>query len=127
MGAMSNYLAGKVRDHVLRNISYTSPTTVYLALFTSAVTEAGTGTEVTGGSYARQAITFNAGTLSGEATQAAAVTFSNMPGCTVKSVAIMDAASSGNMLVFASLPRQRTVPSNDAFTLDSGDFRILFD
>jgi hypothetical protein len=127
MGAMTDYLANKVRDHVLRNTSYTSPTTVYLALFTTAPTEAGGGTEVTGGSYARQAIAFNAGTLAGEAVQAAGETFTNMPSCTVVAVAVMDALTSGNMLDFASLPRQRVVPSGDSFTLDNGDFRVLFD
>lgn len=127
MGAMTDYLANKVRDHVLRNTSYTSPTTVYLGLLTTAATEAGGGTEVTGGSYARQAITFNAGTAAGEAEQNAAVTFTNMPACTVVSVAIYDAVSSGNMLIHAALPRQRVVPSGDSFTLDNGDFRLIID
>lgn len=127
MGAMTDYLANKVRDHVLRNTSFTSPTTVYLALFTTPIEEDGTGTEVTGGSYARQAIAFDAGTLAGEAVQAAAETFTGMPSATVHSVAVFDAVTAGNMLIFGALPRQRTVSSGDAFTLDAGDLSVLFD
>jgi len=56
MAEFSNYLENKVLDHVLRNVSYSSPTTVYVGLYTSDPTDAGSGTEVSGGSYARQAL-----------------------------------------------------------------------
>ncbi len=56
MAEFSNYLENKVLDHVLRNTSYTSPTTVYVGLYTSDPTDAGSGTEVSGGSYARQVL-----------------------------------------------------------------------
>ena len=45
MAEFSNYLENKILDHVLKNISYTSPTTAYVGLFTSDPTDAGTGTE----------------------------------------------------------------------------------
>lgn len=127
MGSMSNYLASKVRDHSLRNIAYTSPTTVYLACFTTATTEAGGGTEVTGGSYARVAITFSAGAYAGLAEQAASVAIANMPTCTVVAVALMDAATVGNMLFHARLPRPRALTAGQSFDLNSGDFRVLVD
>ena len=57
---MTDYLEGKLSDHTVRHVSYTSPTTVYLALFTSATDDTGGGTECTGGSYARQAAAFSA-------------------------------------------------------------------
>lgn len=125
--AMSNYLANAVRDHVLRNTAYTSPTTVYLALFTTATTEAGGGTEVTGGSYARQAITFAAGTLDGQADQSSSITFSNMPAATVTNAAVFDAVSAGNMLFHGRLPRQRIVAGGASIVLNSGDLKILID
>ena len=127
MGSMSDYLATKVRDHTLRNIAYTSPTTVYLACFTTATTEAGGGTEVTGGSYARVAIAFSAGVYAGLAEQSGSVAIANMPTCTVVSIALMDAASSGNMLFHARLPRQRSLTAGQSFDLNSGDFRVLVD
>lgn len=126
MSAMTNYLANQIRDHVLRNVAYTSPGTVYLALFTTATTEAGGGTEVTGGSYARQAITF-AGPSAGLAEQSGSITFASMPAVTVVAAAIMDAATVGNMLFHGRLPRLLILGAGQSFTLASGDFKVLLD
>ena len=60
MAEFSNYLENAIIDAVLRNTSYTSPTTVYVGLFTTDPTDADSGTEVSGGSYARTAVTFSA-------------------------------------------------------------------
>ena len=59
-GSMTNYSEAALIDHLLRNTAYTSVATVYLALFTDDPTDAATGTEVTGGSYARESIAFDA-------------------------------------------------------------------
>jgi hypothetical protein len=56
----SDFLENAMINHVYRNTAYTPPTAVYAALYTTDPTDADTGTEVTGGSYARQAITFGA-------------------------------------------------------------------
>ena len=74
MAEMSNYLENALINATLRNTSYTSPTTTYLALYTSDPTDADTGTEITGGSYVRQAITFGAPS-NGTSTNSAAVEF----------------------------------------------------
>jgi len=126
MGAMTDYLADALRDHVLRNTTYTSPATVYAALFSTATTEVGTGTEVTGGSYARQAVTFSAGTPAGQAI-AGGISFSSMPTVTVVALAIYDAASGGNMLFHGRLPSARAVVSGETYVLNSSDLRILID
>ena len=57
--AKSNYLENKVIDHFLGTSSTSAPSNVYLALFTSDPTDAGSGTELTIGSngYTRNAIT----------------------------------------------------------------------
>ena len=57
---MSNHLENALINATLRNTSYTSPATVYVALFTTDPTDAGSGTEVSGGSYARTSVTFAA-------------------------------------------------------------------
>ena len=54
MAEFSNFMENKIIDHMLRNQAYTPPATVYVALYTSDPTDADTGTEVSGGSYARQ-------------------------------------------------------------------------
>ena len=60
MAEFSNYLENAIINAVLRNTSYTSPTTVYVGLFTNDPTDADAGTEVSGGSYARVSVTFGA-------------------------------------------------------------------
>ena len=60
-GNLSNYLENKLLDHFLATTSYTAPSNVYVALMTVAEDDTGTaGTEVSGGSYARQTATFDA-------------------------------------------------------------------
>lgn len=127
MASMTDYLQDKIRDHVLRNVSYTSPTTVYIALFTTATTGAGGGTEVTGGSYARQACAFTAGASgTGAADNTAAESFTNMPACTVTHLAIMDASTAGNMLLHGPLTASKVVAGGDTFTLLAGSIDVVF-
>lgn len=124
---MTDYLEDKLRDHVLRNVAYTSPPTVYLRLFSTATTDAGGGTEVAGGSYTGQAVTFQAGAAgSGAADNSAAVSFSNMPGATVTHAALFDAATGGNMLMHAALTSPKTVNAGDTLTFSAGDVDAIF-
>jgi len=61
MDAKTNYLEDAVLNAVLRNVSFTSPATVYVGLFTADPGEAGSlANEVSGGSYARVSVTFGA-------------------------------------------------------------------
>ena len=101
-------------DATLRSTSYTSPTTTYLALYTSDPTDADTGTEITGGSYVRQAITFGAPS-NGTSTNSAAVEF---PQATadwgvISHVAIRDAVTSGNLLFHTALDASKTINNGD--------------
>lgn len=127
MASMTDYLEDKLRDHVLRNIAYTSPTTVYLALFSTATTDAGGGTEATGGSYARQAVTFQAGGAgSGAADNDAEIEFLNMPAGTWTHGALFDAATAGNMLLHAPLSSPKTTGAGDALAIAAGDVDAIF-
>ena len=56
--SFSNYLENKVLLHVFGATAYTAPATLYVGLFTSNPGETGGGTEVSGGSYARQTAAF---------------------------------------------------------------------
>ena len=127
MASMTDYLEGKLRDHVLRNVAFTSPTTVYLALFTTATSDAGGGTEVSGGSYARQAVAFTAGAAgSGAADNTDPETFSNMPAVTVTHAALFDALTGGNMLMHAPLSAPKTVNAGDSLIFAAGDVDAVF-
>jgi hypothetical protein len=105
-------------------------TTVYLALFTVAPTDAGGGTEVSGGSYARVAVACSlaawAGTQApgttaassgtgGQTSNNATVTFvaPSADWGTVVAFGIMDALTGGNLLHAASLSVSRTILNGD--------------
>lgn len=54
MSAATNYFEEQIGTHVLRTGSFTKPTAIYVALFTTLPDEAGTGgVEVTGTGYTR--------------------------------------------------------------------------
>jgi hypothetical protein len=126
MASMSDYLADALVKHVCTNTSYTSPTTVYLALYTTATAADGTGTEVTGGSYARQAVAFTFGAAgSGAVANTATETFTNMPACTVTHAAIWDAVTAGNMLFHGPLAASKVVPSGNDFAIAAGDIDVV--
>lgn len=124
MSSMTDFFENKVIDHLLRNQSYTPPATVYLALFTTATTDAGGGTEVTGGSYARQACALSAAS-GGASSNSSTISFTNMPACTVTHAALMDASTSGNMLLHGALAASKTVSAGETLSFAAGDVDVV--
>ena len=124
-GNLTNYLENKLLDHFLGTTTYTRPT-VYVALFTVAPGDAGGGTEVTGGSYARQAAAFDA-TSSGATSNSANIDFTGMPAATTVAIAIFDASTSGNMLVHGTLTTNKTTDAGDTLRIATGDLDISID
>ena len=122
---MSNYLENALINATLRNTTYTSPSTVYAALFTTDPTDAGTGTEVSGGSYARQAITFGAPS-NGASTNSAAVEFPQATGNwgTITHFGIYDASSSGNLLYHGALTSSKTIETGDVFKFATSNISV---
>lgn len=125
-GNLSNYLENKILDHVLGTTSYTMPSNVYLALYTVAPTDSGGGTEVTGGSYVRKAITFGSAS-GGTASNDLLVDFTGMPACTVVAVGLFDASTSGNLLIYGDLTSSKTLDAGDIFRAQIGDIIISID
>ena len=125
MAEMSNYLENALINATLRNTSYTSPSSSYLALYTSDPTDADTGTEVSGTSYARQAITFGAPS-NGVSTNSAAIEFPQAGGSwgTVTHVGIRDASTSGNLLYHTALDASKTIATGDVFRVASGSLSV---
>lgn len=122
---MSTYLQDKVVNLSLRNTAYTPPTTVYLGLFTTTLNAAGTGTEVSGGSYARQSLTFSASS-SGATATSADVTFPTATASwgTVTYAGIYDASTGGNLLYFTPLDVSKTIDSGDIFKVTAGNLTV---
>ena len=120
MAGKSDYLENKFLDWLLRGQAFTPPATVYVGLFTATPSDAGGGTEVVGGSYARVAVASSlvnwAGTQgpgttttssgsNGQTSNNVAVTFptSSASWGTVAWFGVFDAASGGNLLGWGTL------------------------
>jgi hypothetical protein len=125
MAAMSNYLETALVNAVLRNTSYTSPTTVYVGLFTSDPTDAGSGTEVSGGSYTRKAMAFSSPS-NGATSNSSAVEFDQATASwgTVTHIAIRDALTAGNMLYHSPLDASKTIATGDVFRVAIGSLSV---
>lgn len=125
MSEMSDYLENALINAVLRNTSYTSPTTTYVSLHTADPTDAGTGTEVSGGSYARTSATFGAPS-NGVTTNSAAVEFPQATGSwgTVSHIGIWDASTTGNMLFHTALDTSKTIENGDIFKIAIGSLSV---
>jgi len=140
MSALTDFGENKLIDFLFRAASLSKPTTWYVALFTTATSDAGGGTEVTGGSYARVqrdpadgnwnatqgGISGNSSGTGGLTDNVAALTF---PAPTanwgvITHFALFDASTSGNMWLHGALTTPKTVnngdpaPSFPAGTLD---------
>jgi len=125
--SFSNYLETKVLEHVFSGTAYTSPATVYVGLFTSDPAEDGSGTEISGGSYARQAGAFT--TTGNTATTSGAIEFPTATASwgTITHIGIYDASSAGNLLAYAPLTASKAIASGDVFRIPAGDIDITLD
>lgn len=105
----------------------TRPTTsLKVALVTANGTDSAAGTEVTGGSYARQNVTFSAAS-GGATSNTGAVTYTNMPACTVVGVEVWDNAGSPVRLWHGALTANKVVNAADTFTIAIGDLDLSLD
>jgi hypothetical protein len=144
MSAMSDYLENKLVDHVFRGQSYSLPV-LYVGLLTAAPNDAGGGTEVSGGSYARvkaaagasQALTDWKSTQNdslastgtgGNTTNTNAVNFPTPSATwgTVTHFGIYDALSGGNLLFWGALTIAKTINESDTVTFPAGSLSITF-
>jgi len=143
MAAMTDFLENKIIDWLLRGQAYTPPATAYIGLLTAAPSDSAAGTEVTGGSYARVAVTSNAtnwNSTDGDNDAASSgadgttendvvVTFP-APSANWGSVThfgIYDAATSGNLLIYAALTTAKTINNGDpapSFAVGALSFQI---
>ena len=128
MAEMSNYLENALINVTLRNTAYTAPTTVYLALYTTDPTDADTGTEVSGGSYARQSLSVTTASA-GIVTSSADVTFPQATANwgTISHIGILDALTSGNLLMHTELTTSKTIELGDIFKIPTGNLTAELD
>lgn len=125
MASATDFLEGKLLDHALRIASWTMPSGLWVALYTTATSDAGGGTEVTGGSYARQPVTFGAGAAANERANSAALSFPNMPAVTVTHAAIHDAVTAGNMHWHGALSSSVVMVAGNTFSFGVGEIDCI--
>ena len=125
MAALSNYLENALMNAVLNNTSYTSPTTTFVGLFTSDPTDAGSGTEVSGGSYARKAASFG-NASQGNCLNDADITFDQATGNwgTITHFGLYDAVTSGNLLFHGALTSSKAIETGDIFKIATGNSSV---
>jgi len=131
MAAMTDYLKNKMVDFLMRGQAFVPPATQYVALFTTSPGPSGSGTEVTGGSYARVGVASSLANWSG--TQGAGTTTpsSGSSGTTsnngevlfpaptadwglVTHIGIFDASTAGNCLFYGALTQSKYVYNGDS-------------
>lgn len=141
MAALTDYMENKLIDFLLRGQALgitgasaaagTGPTTLYLGLLTANPTDSTAGTEVTGGSYARVAITSSLANWAGTQSAGSTVASSGTGGTTsnngvvtfpaptanwgvVTGFGIYDASTAGNLLIYGALTVSKTINNGDA-------------
>ena len=109
---LPDIIENQLLDALVGTTAYTVTGPIKLALVTANGNDASAGTEVTGGSYARQTIAFDAA-ASGSIDNNASISFTGMPAVTVVGIEIYDSAGSPKRLAYGALTASRTVTSGD--------------
>lgn len=120
MGAMSDYMEGKVVDSFLRNTAYTPAASVYVGLFESDPGEGTGGTETSYTGYARQVSTWTAIDGSGQTKNVGALTFpangNASASVTITHLVVFDALTTGNRLLYTALTAPKTLSVGDVLS-----------
>lgn len=135
MSALTNYGENAFLNSWFRTQSAYKPSAIYIGLLTAAADpEAGTVTEVSGGSYARVAITQADAQWNAPSNSSGAQLISNVNAVnfatasanwgTVTHIGIYDASTSGNLIAVLALTASRTVNNGDSFSIPAGQLQL---
>jgi hypothetical protein len=128
MSSFTDYTENLVLTFLFTDGTATRPTAWYVGLFTSAPTDEGGGTEVSGSAYARKATgTITVSGTATTATNSAAIEFAPASGGdwgTITHAAVFDAETGGNMLAYAELTTARTINDGDVFRVPASSLTI---
>lgn len=120
------YLDDNFINVALRGIAFTPPAQIYVSLYTVAPSVSGGGTEVAGGSYARQLVTFVA-PVNGQSSNTAEILFpvASADWGTIVAFALMDASSGGNMQYFGNLSTPRLIQTSDQVRFPASSLVVI--
>ena len=128
-GAISNYLANALLDHMFKNTAYTVPTNLYVALSTATITDSDTGTTITepsGNAYARKVYNTWDTAAAGASANSSAITFATPTGSwgLITYSALIDALTLGNMLLYGTATPNQTPDNGDTVEYPTGDYDV---
>lgn len=130
MGSASDYLEGKILDHMI-GTAYSAPATWYAAASTADPTDDASGiAEPSGNNYARASVAANTFSRSvSTIDNDAAITFNEATGSwgTITHWALYDAATSGNMLWHGELTSSQVIASGETLRFPAGTLDITAD
>lgn len=125
MAEFTDYAENKILN-LMRNVAWTE-FAAYVGLFTAAPSDAGGGTEVSGGDYARELADLSEATGSGGATSNANdITFTTATAAwgTITHIGIFDAVSGGNLIMWTAIDVEKTVGDGDTFKINAGELDL---
>ena len=125
--SLSNTFETHTLNYLFTATSVTRPTAWYVALFTSNPDEDASGTEVSGGAYARQSVAFTVS--SNTASNSAAIEFptATAPYGTVTHIGVFDASSGGNLIAYAALTTSKAIDTGDVMRIPSSDLDVTME
>jgi hypothetical protein len=128
----SNFLETQALNHFFRNGQVASVPILYLALYISDPTDADIGTEVAGGGYVRQIISFSAPAQVEGAGQIAndnQIVFPTATAnwSTISHWGVRDASTGGNLLTYAPVPTPKLIEQGDEAKFNAGAITISLD
>ncbi len=127
MAQMSNYLETNLINHVFRNATFSTPGSVYAALYSTDPTDADSGTELTGDGYARKEALFGVPS-DGVTVNSADIVFdtATLDWDEVTHVGVRDALTGGNLLMHKILTTPVSTTSGNNFRIAATDLEITF-
>lgn len=131
MSSFSDFYEGAVLDHIFGLSAALAQPTVYLAVSTADPTEDGSGlTEPVGNGYARVATApadwQRTANVVSNATQIALPEATGAWG-TITHFALMDAATGGNMLLYATMTEAKAIAANETLRFPAGNIDVALD
>lgn len=123
MASLTDTAENRVLDWLTGNPTTAPTAPLKVALLTANGSDSAAGTEVTGGSYARQTVTFDVA-ASGATANTSLIRFTGMPTCTVTGAAIYDSAATPVRWFHGALAAPKTLTSGDVFEFAVGDLDL---
>ena len=120
---LPNTIENQLLDALVGTDTYSVTTPIKLALMTANGDDGTPGTEVTGGSYARQTIAFGAAS-SGQIANSAEINFTGMPAATVVGIEIYDSAGTPKRLAYGALTANKTTASGDTLQFGASSITL---